>query len=126
MRAGDVKQSRSSASLATTLVEDSLILERFERNVVKRFTPVGIISSHYGTLAWQVGAMGEVKWIVSKAAPLLRRPGDPPWSTTYSAINLESVEVVILEGSLIDLPPHDFLNDLVVKVVVMVVTPPRR
>ena len=56
-----MKQSRSSDSLERTLAEDSLIFERFEWDVVKKFTPVGIITSHYDTLAWQAGAIREAK-----------------------------------------------------------------
>ena len=41
--------------------EDSLISERVVRVVRKRSTSVGIISSHYGTASWQVGALGYVK-----------------------------------------------------------------
>ena len=66
-RTAEAKQNRNSNALAMILAEDSPILEKFERDMVKCFTPVGIINSHYGTLAWLVGAMEEVKWIVSKS-----------------------------------------------------------
>ena len=41
---------------------------------------------------------------------MLLRPGDLAWSATYSAVNLESVEVVILKGLLIDVP-HEIWDD---------------
>ena len=97
-RIGEPNQAHRSIDSAITLSEDSLILERFERNVTKASTPIGVISSHYGTAAWQVGAMGEVKWIVSESKPLLCCPDDPPWFPEYSATKMSSVEVIIVEG----------------------------
>ena len=84
---------------AIQLPEDSLISERVERVVRKSTTPVGIISSRYGTSSWQVGALGNVKWIVSVNQLPARREHDPPWFKTYEPNKLEAVEVIVIDGS---------------------------
>ena len=94
-------------------------MERFERNVTKASTPIGVISFHYGTAAWQVGALGEVKWIVSNSKPLLRRPDDPPWFSKYSATDMDSVEVIIVDGTV----GHEVWNNSKAKVIVAVRDP---
>ena len=108
-----------SAMSAIQLPEDSLISERVERVVRKSTTPVGIISSHYGTSSWQVGALGSVKWIVSDKQLPARREHDPPWFKTYEPSKMKSVEVIIADGQWNSLPSLIWnLQDL--KVVVCV------
>ena len=84
--------------------EDSLISERVVRVVRKRLTSVGIISSHYGTASWQVGALGCVKWIVSDKQFPAPREHDPCCFKSFEPIKLEAVEIIIADGSWDSLP----------------------
>ena len=54
-RTAEAKQNRSSNALAMTLAEDSPILEKSERDVVKYFTPVWhykFALRHVGLASW--------------------------------------------------------------------------
>ena len=70
----------------------------------KNATLVGIINSHYRTSTWQLGALGDVKWIVSDNQLPARREHDPPWFKTYEINKLEAGEVIIVDGSWDRLP----------------------
>jgi hypothetical protein len=72
--------------------------------VGKSATPADIINSHYGTLSWQIGALGDVKWIVSDNQLPARHEHDPPWFKTYEINKLEAGEVIIVDGSWDRLP----------------------
>ena len=43
--------------------------------------------------------VGEVKWIVSNSEPLLCFPDNPPWFPKYLTTEMDSVEVIIVEGT---------------------------
>ena len=79
----------------------SLINQVVERGIQERDTAIGIITSSFGTSAWQIGSLGKVNWIVVNSSPPWERDDDePPWYNSYNDITFRrKFEVIIVEGS---------------------------
>ena len=91
---------RLAINHANFLRRDSLIDQLVERSIQERDTAIGIITSSFGTSAWQIGSLGKVNWIVGNSSPPWERGDDePPWYNSYYDITFRrKVEVIIVEG----------------------------
>ena len=100
MEAESTGFSRGVPSEGAPCFGDEFIDHRIEREVFKRGTPIGIISSENATSSWQVGSLGDVKWIVSPTTPITIQYQDdgPQHFESFSSESMDDVEVIIVEG----------------------------
>ena len=64
-------------------------------------TSIGILADDYPTWAWYVGALGEIKWIISGEDLPGRLPGDPvrfSRDDTSGVGKLSSIQVLLVQG----------------------------
>ena len=79
---------------------DNFIDQQIKREVFKRNTPIGIISSENATLLWQVKSLGIVKWVVSPTTPKSIQYQDdaPRHFDSFSPGILGNTEVIVVKG----------------------------
>ena len=78
---------------------DVLIQARSERSLIQHKTTVGILLDAYPSWYWQVGSLGQVKWMKSRKNLPGRLDDDPPWfPSDTSSLSLPEVEVVLVQG----------------------------
>jgi len=80
--------------------------------VQKKYTAVGVIATGYPTWAWYVGALGEVKWIISGNELPGQMPTDPTRFSPNQVRNLEPVSVVLVQGDWSLVPAEVWEMDL--------------
>ena len=62
-------------------------------------TRIGIISTEqYATSFWQVGMMGNVRWVIAPNDLPARCDNDPPWHRSLDACRDRDVQVIVLQG----------------------------
>ena len=91
---------------------DQLVKSSARVIVEKRYTAVGVIAGGYPTWAWYVGALGELKWIISGNELPGKMTGDPTRYTFGQASNLETVSVVLVQGDWSLVPSEVWNMDL--------------
>ena len=78
---------RLAINRGSFLRRDLLIDQLVERSIQERDTAIGVITSSFGTSAWQVGSMGKINWIVGVSSPPWERDvDDPSWYESYNEI----------------------------------------
>ena len=90
----------SSTSNGTCFL-DELVEDEVEFTVRKGKTPLGLISEISPTWTWHVGALGQVKWVISPVDIPGRLNNDPPWYSSFKSMRSgleDGVKILLLQG----------------------------